>query len=83
MLHDQEDRLAAPAAPNGSFYFRIYIQALGVLWCVERAKRQKRDEIRQDHHDHRRQKLTAVAPQNEQRDLKQIYLVLLLNRFRS
>lgn len=79
MLHHQEDNwLVVPAAPRCVLYFRIYVQALGVLWCVERAKRQERDEIWQDHRDHRRQELAAVAPQDEQRDLCNIHIFYII-----
>ena len=40
MLYDQNDNwLATPAAPNLVPRVRIYIQALGVLWYVDGAKR--------------------------------------------
>lgn len=63
MLYDQNDnRLTTPAAPNLVPQVRIYVQALGVLWYIDGAKRQKRDALREDHCDHRRQELAAIAP---------------------
>lgn len=63
MLHDQnDDWLAAPATPNLVPRVRIYVQALGVLWHVDGTERQERDTLWEDHRDHRRQELTAIAP---------------------
>jgi len=63
MLHDQNnDWLVAPAAPDLVPRVRIYVQALGILWHVDGTECQKRDALREDHRDHRRQKFAAVAP---------------------
>lgn len=63
MLHDQnDDRPAAPTAPNLVPRARIYIQALGVLRHIDGAEREERDALREDHRDDRRQEFAAIAP---------------------
>lgn len=71
MLHGQNDKgFAIPTAPYLVPRIWIYVQALvRILRRIDRTECQERDALRQNHRDHRGQKLDAVAPQHKQHDL--------------
>lgn len=81
MLHDQNyARCAAPATPRIlAPHVWIYVQALGIIVRrIDRAERHKRDALRQNHCDHRRQELAAVTPQHEQSYLVMTYVCIYI-----